>query len=254
VVTSVRMRRLSERARLEGMLALRKALDGVRRGQNAALAAGDGILRAPVYDRRHNDLSNRWVRAQAERDGLAPDGKSPGPQVLTSVEPDLDLSMSEPPPVGLERDAELRKGLERIADSIERVAAQLDSYHQERAEHLDAIEFLLRELLIGSVPAPANRPIVLGGVVSGDATPNGDREISLVTDDELLEIDAAVEVRSRFHDRWIGGFTVAEAVTAPGRCRYRLTRRSDGIPLPILFDACDVRAAEDAFSRQNAPS
>jgi hypothetical protein len=61
-------------------------------------------------------------------------------------------------------------------------------------------------------------------------------------------------VRSRFHDRWIGGFTIAETVNTPGRRRYRLTRRSDGIPLPILFDACDVRAAEDAFSRQHAPS
>jgi hypothetical protein len=141
------------------------------------------------------------------------------------------------------------KGLDRIVDSIERVAAQLDSYHQERAEHLDAIEFLLREMLIGTVPAAASRPIVLGGVIDGE-----EREISLVADDVALGIDAAVEVRSRFHDRWIGGFTIAEAVNAPDRRRYRLRRRSDGIPLPILFDACDVRAAEDAFSRQHAPS
>ena len=31
--------------------------------------------------------------------------------------------------------------------------------------------------------------------------------------------------------------------------RAPLTRRSDGIPLPILFDACDVRAAAPAFER-----
>ncbi len=204
MVYSVRMRRLSERARLEGMQALRKTLDGVRGGQKAS----------PV----------------------------PIPHA------------EAPPPVTPEPDRELQKGLDRIAKAIEGVAAQLDTYHQERAEHLEAIEFLLREMVIGTVPSAANRPIVLGGVVDAGIE-SAEREISLVVaDDEALGIDAAVEVRSRFHDRWIGGFTIAEAVNAPGRRRYRLTRRSDGIPLPILFDACDVRAAEDAFSRQHAPS
>jgi len=217
------MRRISERARLEGMLALRKALDGVRRGQSAAL----------------------------------PPAQVPQP-------PD-DIGLVAPRSEGarLERDAELLKGLARIADSIERVAAQLDSYHQERAEHLDAIEFLLREMVIGTIPGPspvaARRPTVLGGVIDTEEhevslVDAEKHEISLVVDEAALVADAAVEVRSRFHDRWIGGFTIAEAVNTPGRRRYRLTRRSDGIPLPILFDACDVRAAEDAFSRQHAPS
>jgi hypothetical protein len=221
VVYSVRMRRLSDRARLEGMMALRKALDGVRRGQNAARARTE--IPPPDTDRADTDRA--------------------------SPEDGVDLVADEPAPVLLERDTELMKGLDRIVDSIERAAAQLDSYHQERAEHLDAIEFLLREMVIGTVPSTASRPIVLGGVIDSE-----DREISLVADDIALRVGAAVEVRSRFHDRWIGGFTIAEAVNTPGRRRYRLTRRSDGIPLPILFDACDVRAAEDAFSRQHAPS
>ena len=67
-------------------------------------------------------------------------------------------------------DPELTKALDRIADSIERVSAQLDSYHLERAEHLDAIEFLLREMVISSVPVTGSRSIVFGGVVEpGDA-------------------------------------------------------------------------------------
>ena len=225
MVYSVRMRRLSERARLEGVLALRKALDGVRRGQHAALAAGDGIVHASLTDRRAPVLSNRWLSTEAERHDAR-------------------------------EDDDLMKGLDRIAESIERVAAQLDSYHRERAEHFDAIEFLLREMVIGTVPPSATRPIVLGGVIDSESFEQREREISLVADTDglALEVDAAVEVRSRFHDRWIGGFTVAEAVNTRGRRRYRLTRRSDGIPLPILFDACDVRAAEDAFSKQRAPS
>jgi hypothetical protein len=234
------MRRLSDRARLEGMLALRKALDGVRRGQSAARAAGDGIVRVSLSDRRNTDLSTRWLRAEAERDGAV------------HAEAADDTASNRSMPVGPELDAEVIKGLDRIADSIERVAAQLDSYHHERAEHLDAIEFLLREMLIGTAPPSATRPIVLGGVIDQGTIEQEDREISLVMD--TLEADAAVEVRSRFHDRWIGGFTIAEAVNTPGRRRYRLTRRSDGIPLPILFDACDVRAAEDAFSKQRSPS
>jgi hypothetical protein len=212
------MRRISERARLEGMLALRKALDGVRR--------------PPVADLQRVPRSDSAPTAIPDAGGV--DGDDPAPELAA-------------------RDVELMRGLDRIADSIERVAAQLDSYHQERAEHLDAIEFLLREMVIGSVPSPATRPVVLGGVIEREIDV-GEREISLVVDEVALAVDAAVEVRSRFHDRWIGGFTIAETVNTPGRRRYRLTRRSDGIPLPILFDACDVRAAEDAFSRQHAPS
>jgi hypothetical protein len=63
-----------------------------------------------------------------------------------------------------------------------------------------------------------------------------------------------VEVRSRFHDRWISGFSISESVDTPGRCRYRLTRLSDGIPLPILFEACDVRAVSNPYDRKNSPS
>jgi len=179
------MRRLSERARLEGMLALRKALDGVRRGQNAALAAGDGIVHPP-WANRQNDFSDRVDRAQAERDGsphtdvperVVPERGVAERGVPDELEDDIDL-VADTAALMLERDLEFMKGLDRIADSIERVAAQLDSYHQERAEHLDAIEFLLREMVIGTVPATATRPIVLGGVIDSNEMDREDREIS----------------------------------------------------------------------------
>ena len=123
--------------------------------------------------------------------------------------------------------------LSRVADSLYWMSRYI-----ERAEHLDAIEFLLREMVISSVPPTANRSSIFGGVVE-----SRDRdEIAIVPDGFPLATDTVVEVRSRFHDRWISGFSIAEAVDTPGRCRYRLTRLSDGIPLPILFEACDVRA------------
>jgi hypothetical protein len=236
------MRRLSDRARLEGMLALRKALDTVRRTQSPAPEADESAFRTAYADRT-DDNSAWWRRAELARDSNEIVNK-----LIVGEE-----HLSEPLP---DRDLELAKALDRIADSIERVAAQLDSYHLERAEHLDAIEFLLREMVISTVPAAAPRSIVLGGVVdTGELDELDDDEgISIIPDGYPLEIDVAVEVRSRFHDRWISGFSIAEAVESPGRCRYRLTRRSDGIPLPILFEACDVRAMSSAYERKQTSS
>jgi hypothetical protein len=234
------MRRLSERARLEGMLALRKALEGVRRKQTSLAATNGDDLRASFAYRSVDD-STWWRRAEATADD-AQSGPEPLPAALLA---DINLDVA--------------KSLDRIADSIERIGAQLDSYHSERAEHLDAIEFLLREMVIGTVQPAAGRSIVMGGVVDPDELAHDelthdeiahDDGITIVPDGFPLEPETAVEVRSRFHDRWIAGFSIAEAVDEPGRFRYRLTRRSDGIPLPILFEACDVRAVSNVSERK----
>jgi hypothetical protein len=207
------MRRLSERARLEGMLAIRKALETVRRGP-----AKPQLTVAPEPEH------TTWWQP--------PDDAADVSRMLTAL-PDVPLDTNG---IGL------ASALDRIADSIERIAAQLDSYHVERAQHLDAIEFLLREMLIGTVQPTTATPVVLGGVVAPvEPADADDDDISIIPDGTPLAVNSIVEVRSRFHDRWIPGFTIAEAVDEPNRRRYRLTRRSDGIPLPILFDACDVR-------------
>jgi hypothetical protein len=149
------------------------------------------------------------------------------------------------PSAAVENDApdETTKALNRIADTIERMSVQLDAYQQERAEHFDAIEFLLRETIIGTALPSAARPSVRGGVVDPEAIEHIRADIDL-SGECPLEIETAVEVRSRFHDRWICGFTISEVIGGPDRFRYRLTRRSDGIPLPILFESCDVRATD----------
>jgi hypothetical protein len=244
----MRMRRLSDRARLEGMLALRKALDGVRRGNGSASIARDDSVRAVLSQPRESDASTWLQRAEAGRGGYRDDLRNDA----------MNQSTADADPTRAERDIEMAKALDRIADSIERIGAQLDSYHHERAEHLDAIEFLLREMVISTVPATAARSAALGGVVDPDQLDSGpmgrdDDDISIIPDGYPLEVDTEVEVRSRFHDRWISGFSIAESVDSAGRCRYRLTRRSDGIPLPILFEACDVRAASSTYERQPLP-
>jgi hypothetical protein len=235
------MRRLSDRARLEGMIALRKALEGVRRSGQVATARNtpDDVARSELRDRRVGDAS--WSR----RSGMTARDITLAPEP-SGYDIRLDDTADDAPRV---QDAELAKALNRISDSIERIGAQLDSYHLERAEHLDAIEFLLREMVISSVPPTASRSSIFGGVVE---SPRDRDEIAIVPDGFPIERDTPVEVRSRFHDRWISGFSIAEAVDTPGRCRYRLTRLSDGIPLPILFEACDVRAASSTPDRNGA--
>ena len=57
--------------------------------------------------------------------------------------------------------------------------------------------------------------------------------------------DVAVEVRCRFGDRWVDGFEVADVVDDGSSFRYRLRRRSDGAVLPTLFEARNVRRADE---------
>ena len=217
------LRRLSDRARLEGILALRKALDTVRRDRDT-MQSPQELARTPRAAPRENDESTWYERADSDRvDQL---------RVRADLD-SFDLDARDYPHARTpEQDPELSKAMNAIVDAIDRMAAQLDSYHQEHAEHLDAIEFLLRELVISSVPSSGTRSIVLGGVIDASEKPTVDSDISLVGDGALLDVGCSVEVRSRFHDRWICGFSVAEVVEAPGRIRYRLTRRSDGIPTP----------------------
>jgi hypothetical protein len=222
------LRGLPDRARLEGMRAIRTLVDGVR-GRFSSRSASD------LY--------------------LVPGGSETGRDNavwLSRTEPDARDTAPDPDAVGTAREEpEVAKALDRVAETIDRLAAQLDAHNDERAEQLEAIEFLLREMLLGGTTSA--RPVVLGGVMDPDAPRDPAVEITLVTDGFPLETDTPVEVRSRFHDRWICGFAVAEAIeNGAGPCRYRLTRRSDGIPLPILFDARDVRAASSLPERQPA--
>src|SRR5207253_7929898 len=109
-------------------------------------------------------------------------------------------------------DGNITQSLDRIAATIDRLAAQIAEYNAERAEHLDAIEFLLKELVLGGA-ASAPRPVVYGGVVDPDAIEPPTPDITIIAEHHLpLDVDTPVEVRSRFHDRWIYGFVIAEAI------------------------------------------
>jgi hypothetical protein len=143
----------------------------------------------------------------------------------------------------VDRDLELVDVLRRVADAFESVALSLEADRRDRAAQLDAVEFLLREMVIGLAPPTAIRPAVFGGSVDPAALGASLRSVDIDLTDSPIPVDAHVDVRSRFHDHWIHGFAVAEYVDGHTRRGYRLRRITDTEPLPLLFDAADVRSA-----------
>jgi hypothetical protein len=157
----------------------------------------------------------------------------------------------------VDRDLELVQALARVADTFARIADGLDSDRRERRAQfeadrrdrrtqLDAVEYLLREMAVGVGGATAVPPVVVGGSIEPEPQPQprpelGEADIDLTA--LPIELDAPVEVRSRFHDGWVGGFTVADYVRGPDGDGYRLRRDPEGEPLPVRYDPADVRRA-----------
>jgi hypothetical protein len=227
------LRSLSDRARIESAQVLRKVLSG--------LLSRGGLTRPDLYVVR---------TSPPERDDAdTTSSRSLDSQTKQAESPDRDGTASDSAladPGG--RDVDLMKAMDRISDAIDRLAIQLDAYHDARTEHWDAIELLLREMAISAIPAA--QPIIHGGVIDPDTIDLAGHEP--VVGRYLLQAGTPVEVRSRLQDRWVCGFVIAQAVEGPGPCRYRLTRRSDGLALPILFDVCDIRTSTRTLSPQRS--
>lgn len=161
----------------------------------------------------------------------------------------------------VDRDLELVQALTRVADTFSRIAdgldadrrerrAQFEADRRDRRTQLDAVEYLLREMTIGVGGATSVAPVVVGGSIEPDAPgrrelDEADIDLTDLTDltDLPIELDAPVEVRSRFHDGWVSGFTVADYVRGPDGNGYRLRREAEGEPLPMRYDPADVRRA-----------
>jgi hypothetical protein len=92
-----------------------------------------------------------------------------------------------------------------------------------------------RERVIGGSVAPGPEPHL--DLVHAESEPAISRASGSVT-------EIAVEVRGRFGDRWVDGFEICEVMTTPSGPRYRLRRQRDGVVLPELFDASNIRHVE----------
>jgi hypothetical protein len=138
--------------------------------------------------------------------------------------------------------------LDRLAGALEGLTEGLEAERRERLVQIGLVECLLREMIIaGASPVPGRAKVVGGSIdVRQLDSESAESEVDLrgldnLDSDAELTVGMSVEVRSRFHDRWSSGFRIAEVVNDSGCRRFRLTRRSDGISLPLLFDATDVR-------------
>jgi len=141
-----------------------------------------------------------------------------------------------------DHDLELVNALHRVAEAFENIADGLESDRLDRRTQLDAVEFLMREMVLGFARPTAVPPVVLGGTIEPSAALAGPA-VDIDLSDRALPVGTLVEVRSRFHDHWVHGFAVNEYFPGPSRRGYSLRRHTDTEPLPLLFDACDVRRA-----------
>jgi hypothetical protein len=155
---------------------------------------------------------------------------------LDDVRTELDARIAD-------RDLELVTALHRVATAFESIAESLESDRLERHAHLEAVEFLMREVVLGFGHPTAAAPVVLGGTIDAAALHGNPSAVDIDLSDAPLAIGTLVEVRSRFHDHWVHGFAVTEYIPGPTRRGYGLRRHTDTESLPLLFDASDVRRA-----------
>lgn len=145
---------------------------------------------------------------------------------------------------------ELAQALTQLASAITALHSRLDADVNERQLHLSSVEWLMRELIISfPQPAPHEPSTLLGGTIEqGSHQHFRDSDVVAISPSGEIDLREAersvgmlVEVRSRFHDRWIRGFEIREIIDVGDIRRFRLTRISDHMALPVLFDSNDIR-------------
>jgi hypothetical protein len=181
---------------------------------------------------------------RGELEGVRDDLTTSFASSLEELRHDLAIERDVVDARAINNSTELANALHHVADALESIAATFDVERRDRRQQLDAVEFLLREMVIGFAQPTAVSPIVVGGSIDPaalPASPLGAVDIDL--SDSPIPVDTPVEVRSRFHDRWVHGFAVAEYVVGAERSGYRLRRLSEADQLPLLFEQDDVRRA-----------
>ena len=115
-----------------------------------------------------------------------------------------------------EHEAKLFSTLYRVADAFEKIAEGLDADRRDCRQQLDAVEFLPRE--VGTRIRAADRSSAIRRRGLDRARRAGDRfggRADIDLSESPIPVGTPVEVRSRFHDRWVHGFAVAEYVVGP---------------------------------------
>jgi hypothetical protein len=159
-----------------------------------------------------------------------------------------------PPPPQPAAPAELVRVLEVVTTMCDHVVEYIESDRVERRMMIDALTRLVRLLgdpLPAATPAAHAERLIGGSFMVG---PEPDRAVDIdLTAPDISETDTPVEVKCRFGGRWVDGFEISEAVADGDAVRYRLRRRIDGVVLPELFDAGDVRHIETINELMSTP-
>jgi hypothetical protein len=152
--------------------------------------------------------------------------------------------------------AELLRVLDAVTSMCDHVIEYIEADRAERPLMIEALSRLNRSLaereiagsngtngMHGPVALEEHRAAALEEHVVAGSLEAGPEPIIDLTDAERAE-ETAVEVRCRFGDRWVDGFEICEALHEEAGVRYRLRRRVDGVVLPDLFGAADIRHIE----------
>ena len=165
---------------------------------------------------------------------VQPPAAETAPEQAPAVPRTPDTGPPPAPPL-VDVSLELIKILGAVTTMCDRV---LDFVDADRAERLRMIEVLAQLSRAATAPEPS-RPFGNGErVVGGSMVPGPDPTI------DLRRPETPVEVRCRFGDRWVDGFEIFEVLQTDPDVRYRLRRRVDGVVLPELFGAADIRHIE----------
>ena len=209
-------------------------------------------------------------------------GTETGSHLVIDVEPSPLPTLTAI--AGIEPQAELLRLLEVVTSMCDHVIEYIEADRAERQQMMDTLSDLGRVITEGAasaVAAMAARPAIDAAhaasamvapaspqptepwafarpapkpdvpvewrerVIGGSVAAGPEPHLDLVhAESEPVPADIAVEVRGRFGDRWVDGFEICEVMTTPSGPRYRLRRQRDGVVLPELFDASNIRHVE----------
>jgi hypothetical protein len=172
---------------------------------------------------------NAWPPPVVEKPPEMPAVPLPEPVPAAPTPPAVDVS------------TELVRVLDVVTTMCDHVIEYIEADRAERRLMIEALTRLARSLGEAvAAPSASNGERVIGG-----SMPAGADVLDIREDEPPLVLgEQAVEVRCRFGDRWVDGFEICDIVNDSSGVRYRLRRRIDGVVLPELFDAADIRHVE----------
>jgi hypothetical protein len=169
--------------------------------------------------------------------------------------PNVAEAAPQPPPPAPapaeDRSADLLRVLDTVTRLCERVMDALDEDRAERRLMVDALMRLTDVLPPRTSVVEFPRPESNVDRLIGGSMPAGPEPEPVI---DIRDNDRAVEVRCRFGDNWVDGFEICEVINAELGVQYRLRRRVDGVVLPELFDAADIRHVETFEELTSTPA